>query len=89
MHRVTLNCEGVPSLSGADAAAGITQEFKEHRTHFHNVQCRFLDGALILVADSDFDSDGVALMDEFSDLIAAFLPPFDGDIRVVSSEPLT
>lgn len=88
MHRVTLVCDGVPS-GGPEAAAGITQDFEAHRKHFHNVQCRFFEGSLILVADSDFDEDGLALMDEFSDLISAFLPPFDGDIRVQSSEPAT
>ena len=40
----------------------------------------------MLGADNDFDADGLALMDEFSDLLSAFLPPFDGDIRFVSSE---
>jgi len=47
---------------------------------------RELDGkSLILVAENDFDSDGLALSDEFSDAIAAHVSGgFDGPIRVVS-----
>ena len=36
--------------------------------------CTFFDGALILVAFNDFDGDGLALSDEFSDCLAAYLP---------------
>jgi hypothetical protein len=31
--------------------------------------------ALILVAFNDFDSDGKALSDEFSDCLSAYIPP--------------
>jgi hypothetical protein len=35
--------------------------------------------------ENDFDRDGLAVMDEFSDEIAACIPGgFDGDIRVIS-----
>ena len=40
---------------------------------------------LILQADNDFDPNGLALQDEFSDAISASLTDgFDGDIDVVS-----
>jgi len=39
----------------------------------------------VLHAENDFDSDGLALMDEFSDAITANISePLDGDIEVLS-----
>jgi hypothetical protein len=44
---------------------------------------------LVLQADNDFDSNGLALMDEFSDAIAACIADrFDGGIDVVSIIPV-
>ena len=89
MHRVVLECSGVPLPEGAEAARDIEQEFRQHRPHQRNVQCRFEEGKLILQADNDFDPDGLALMDEFSDCISAYIATlFDGDIRLVSSTPI-
>ena len=66
------------------AAIDITEEFT-HRPPHENVECK-LDGAsLILVAENDSDSDGLALSDEFSEASAACISGgFDGQIRVVS-----
>jgi hypothetical protein len=45
--------------------------------------------ALILQADNDFDSNGLALLDEFSDAISACIKDsFDGDLRVLSVREL-
>ena len=45
--------------------------------------------ALLLTAENDYDSDGRALMDEFSDAISACIAEgFDGDIRVASVKEL-
>jgi hypothetical protein len=86
MYRVVLECCGVPVAEGAEAAADIEQEFREHRPHHYNVRCKFESGKLVLQADNDFDPDGLALMDEFSDCISAYTAtPFDGDLRLVSS----
>jgi hypothetical protein len=85
MYRVTLACSGVPGSEGAEAAADITAEFADHRPHYANVVCSFDAGRLMLVAESDFDADGLNLMDEFSDCIAAYLTAFDGDIWLVAS----
>lgn len=85
MHRVILECSGVPAADGDEAAKEIESEFREHRPHHHNVQCTFGDGVLVLQADNDFDPDGRALMDEFSDCISAYIGPFDGDLKLVSS----
>jgi len=46
-------------------------------------------GKLRLVAENDYDPDGLNLMDEFSDNIAAYVEPLDGDIELVSIETLS
>jgi hypothetical protein len=49
------------------------------------VSCRWDGSFLILQADNDFDSNGLALIDEFSDAISACIKdPGDGDINLVS-----
>jgi hypothetical protein len=86
MFRVTLACTGVPAEAGEEAARDIQKEFADHRRHHQNVVCTFANGELILVAQNDYDPDGLALMDEFSDCIAAYIAePFDGEIRLVSA----
>ncbi|HKT84781.1 MAG TPA: hypothetical protein VJQ77_01700 [Novosphingobium sp.] len=86
MFRVVLECMGVPAAEGAEAAADIEREFREHRPHHQNVRCTFDDGKLVLEAENSFDADGLALLDEFSDCISAYVAtPFDGDIKLVSS----
>jgi len=38
-----------------------------------------------LQAENDFDSEGLALMDEFSDCLSAYIAePFDGEIKLES-----
>ncbi len=73
MYRVRLICVGVPPAAGAEAASDITEEFAEHRRWFSNVSCRWDGEGLVLEADSDFDSDGRALSDEFSDCVTAYV----------------
>ena len=86
MYRVVLECSGVPAAEGAEAATDIEREFREHRPHHQNVRCTFDSGKLVLQAENDFDADGMALMDEFSDCISAYVATaFDGDLKVVSS----
>ena len=89
MFRVTLACENVPTSAGAAAATDIQREFAEHRTHHHNVVCTYTNGELTLTAEHDCDPNGLALMDEFSDCISAYIAePFDGRIRVVEAVAL-
>jgi hypothetical protein len=85
MHRVRLICEGIPPVAGGEAASDITREFAEYRKWFSNVSC-FWDGVrLVLEADSDFDSSGEALLDEFSDCVSAYVDgDFDSTISVDS-----
>ena len=88
MYRMILACKGVPADVGAVAARDITEEFT-HRPWHHNVRCEWDGSRLILQAENDFDSNGLALLDEFSDAISASITDgFDGGIDVVSVSPL-
>lgn len=85
LYRVVLACDGVPPCAGPQAAITITQEFA-HRPWHSSVVCAWDGHALVLQAENGFDPEGVALMDEFSDAIAACIAEgFDGDIRVLST----
>ena len=84
MYRVVLTCSGVPEHCGAAAAIDITEEFT-HRPWQENARCTWDGIFLRLHAENDFDQDGAALTDEFSDAIAACIAePFDGSITVES-----
>ena len=83
-YRVRLSCDGVPPTKAEQAAIDIAEEFTHRRWH-QNVECHWEAASLILVAENDFDPDGLALCDEFSDAISACISGgFDGQIRVVS-----
>jgi len=84
MYRVILACSGVPEQVGAAAACDIAEEFT-HRPWHQNVQCSWDGSRLLLQADNDYDIDGSALTDEFSDAIAAcIVEGFNGSITVES-----
>jgi len=86
--RIVLACHGVPPAAGPEAAADITNEFSEHRTWHKNVRCSWDGTRLVLEAENDYDKDGKALQDEFSDCIAAYISEaFDGQITVESITP--
>lgn len=85
MYRIILACYGVPENAGAEAASDITVEFAEHRPWHRNVQCSWQGKRLLLQADNEVDSAGLALIDEFSDAISAYITEsFDGEIKVES-----
>ena len=65
---------GISPEIGAAVAQDIEDEFREHRSWHQQVRCSFSDGILTLVATNDFDPKGLALSDEFSDCIAAYVP---------------
>jgi hypothetical protein len=89
MYRIVLACKGVPAHAGVVGARDITEEFT-HRPWHQNVSCKWDGSQLILQADNDFDSDGLALLDEFSDAISACIEElFDGGIDIVSVSPLS
>ena len=88
MYRIVLACKGVPVDVGAVAARDIAEEFTNRPWH-QNVHCEWDGSRVILQADNDFDSNGLALLDEFSDAISASITDaFDGGIDVVSVSPL-
>jgi len=87
MYRIVLVSEGVPPASGEAGARGIAEEFT-HRPWHKNVKSEWDGSRIIIQADNDFDSDGSALADEFSDAISACVPGlFDRNIVVVSVTP--
>ena len=84
-YRIVLACEGVPDDQGPQAAVDIAEEFT-HRHWHENVECKWNDGTLLLSAENDYDHQGLALMDEFSDAISACTTAgFGYDIRLVSA----
>ena len=85
MYRIKLACLGVPVSAGPAAATDITAEFAVHRHWHKNVRCSWDGSRLVLDAENDYDSNGLALQDEFSDCISAYITPlFDGEIRIES-----
>jgi len=84
MYRIVLACSGVPVHAGAVGARDITDEFT-HRPWHKNVTCVWDGSRLVLHADNDFDSNGLALVDEFSAAISACIKyGFDGHIEILS-----
>jgi hypothetical protein len=81
----------MPETEGPEAAGAIAKEFNEFRgPRYLNAICAFERGVLILSCDNDgWDANGLNLMDEFSDCLAAYIAtPFDGELRFVSSTKL-
>jgi hypothetical protein len=89
MYRITLECHDVPPTAGEKATRDITEAFGLHYPHEHNVVCTIENSKLRLVAENDYDLNGLNLMDEFSDNISAYIAEsFDGDVWLVSVETL-
>jgi hypothetical protein len=89
IYRIAPVCDGVSGSVGPEAARDIAEEFRRRHPHEKNVLCTYARGKLMLVAENDYDPDGSALMDEFSDNITAYIAaPFDGEISVLSVEAL-
>jgi hypothetical protein len=82
MFTIKLVCRGIPKELGPTAATNITEEFR-YCSWYANAVCRWREDALQLEATSDFDSDGRALAEEFSEAISACVAePFDSSILV-------
>jgi hypothetical protein len=73
MFRITIRAGGISLQAGPMAAKDIEQEFRENRPWHTQVSCSYTDGTLTLIAINDFDDDGLALSDEFSDCLSAFI----------------
>ena len=73
MYRITVICERISSESWPDALEDVRNEFKCRP--WHCVQdVHWSQDTLFLVAVNDYDEDGEALADEFSDIVAANAP---------------
>lgn len=69
-YHATLTCAGLTEAEAASAPADIEAEFRNRPRH-ENVRCPW-DGCLLwLEAENDYDDDGTALLDEFSDVVVA------------------
>ena len=84
MYRIVLAGTGIPLHEGPLGARCVGEEFARRPWH-KNVSCNWDGSRLILQADNDFDSDGLALMDEFSDAISACLKDVGNGSIVVQS----
>jgi hypothetical protein len=74
MFKIVIRASGIDQAVGPQAAQDIAAEFKNHRQWHQQVECSFADGLLTLVAFNDYDPKGLALSDEFSDCLSAFIP---------------
>jgi hypothetical protein len=92
MFKITMRAGGISSNVGPTAAEDIEKEFREHRAWHKSVSCSFADGTLTLVAFNDYDHDGLALSDEFSDCLTAYVAQEDmsddGEFGVVTVETI-
>jgi hypothetical protein len=89
MYRIVLACSGIPASVGPSGADAIKEEFT-HRPWHTNVKCEWNGSQLILQADNDYDSNGRAMMDEFSEAISACIADAgDGGIQLVSVTALS
>ena len=90
VFKITMRAGGVDPKVGVEAARDIEDEFRLHRPWHQNVSCTFADQTLTLIASNDFDDDGRALSDEFSDCLCAYIPidklADDGVFEIVSVE---
>lgn len=84
MFRIVVACTGIPAAEGPSGAEMILREFS-HRPWHTNVKCTWDETRLILQADNDYDSNGLALTDEFSDAISACISSLrEGCIEILS-----
>jgi hypothetical protein len=83
MFHVTLVCEGLPASAGPEAARDIATEFAKRRTWHSRVSCDWDGSRLVLRSENDFDADGKATLDEFSDSIFAYVAD-PGEFRIAT-----
>jgi hypothetical protein len=66
MYRVILRVERVPPEIGVKAAADISANFQQRPWHSKAICC-YVDGGLTFESENDFDDNGLATQDEFSE----------------------
>lgn len=70
MFTIRLACHGLSDAEGRAAPGDIEEEFS-HRPWQQNVRVHWDGTVLWLEAQNDYDRTGLALLDEFSDAVAA------------------
>jgi hypothetical protein len=70
MFKVRVSCRGLLHEEAVSAPKDVLEEFS-HRPWHTNVRCEWDGGSLWLEAQNDYDADGLALLDEFSDAVVA------------------
>ena len=84
-YQIVAACDGIPEELGPQAVTDVAEEFT-HRPWHENAECKWNGGALFLSAENNYDPEGLALMDEFSDAISACIAGnFGYSIRLVSA----
>lgn len=84
MPTITVLCEGLTEAEGSTAPANILEEFSARPWQL-DVQCSWGNGKLMLTARNDHDPAGLALLDEFWDVIHACIH-YSGAVRVSIAE---
>jgi hypothetical protein len=69
-YKARVSCRGLLHDEGASAPRDILDEFS-HRPWHANVRCGWDGVSLWLEAENDYDANGSALLDEFSDAVVA------------------
>ena len=84
MFRTTVSCEGIAPEKWPEALSDVREEFISR--HWHRIiEIRWSGQRLLLTVENDYDANGEALADEFSDTIAAYAPGTPGySVRIVS-----
>ena len=79
MYEIAVACKGVSEGAARAALDDIVEEFSQRPWHTV-VDCRWDEDRILLVARNDYDENGKALLDEFSDAICACVPIEDSTI---------
>jgi hypothetical protein len=88
MYRVTVVCHGVTPAQGAAAVPDMLTEFAG-RPWQQNPMCTWVGGVLRFSAESEGDSNGLALLDEFWDAVHAYLGWFARHFHIKPQAPKT
>ena len=70
MYEVIVQCMGAPAEAAQSGVIDLLDEFTHRPWHTH-VRCHAGGGVIVLTAVNDYDSQGLALLDEFSDAVVA------------------
>lgn len=88
MFEIVVSCAGVSEQVALAGVSDILAEFAKRPWH-SAVSCHWNGSRILLQARNDYDSTGLALLDEFSDAICAFLPIEDSTISFTVESVLT